>query len=104
VTTLTTLRLSSCEYLNDELLEFICFNCNELKEFDLQSCENISDFQSIGNLKCLTKLNLYRTKISAYDLVFIISSNKNLEYLNIGSCNNIEDIEAVLDEIKRSQM
>ena len=98
------MRLSCCDYLNLEILEFICFTCTELKELDLQSCENITDFQSIGNLKNLTKLNLYRTKISSFDLAFILSSNINLEYLNIGSCNNIEDIEDVLQEIERSKM
>ena len=86
------------------MLEYICFSCENLEELDLQSCENIFEFQTIANLKKLSNLNLYRTKVNHSDLIFIISSCKNLEYLNIGSCNSIEDIGDVLAELSRSNL
>ncbi len=79
-------------------------NCVHLNELDLQSCENISKFQSISNLLSLKKLNLYRTNVQALELVSIFGSCINLEYLNIGSCTEIVDIKYVLEGIKKAKM
>lgn len=82
------------------MIEFICDHCKNLNELDLQSCENIEDFQSIVKLKMLKNLNLYRTKCNTNDIISIIQAcNHKLEYLNIGSCIQIDNMDLVLQFI-----
>jgi hypothetical protein len=96
---LTILKLSSCLYINDDILQFICLNCLNIQELDLQSCENISKFLSISFLRNLKKLNLYRTKIKTNDLASIIHSCIKLESLNIGSCTEVNNVDWILQTI-----
>jgi F-box/leucine-rich repeat protein 4 len=96
---LTTLKLACCLFIDDDILQHICLNCSLLQELDIQSCENIIEFLPISNLSNLRKLNLYRTKIKTNDLVGIIHSCEKIEYLNIGSCVEIDNFDWILQQI-----
>lgn len=87
---MTTLKLGCCLFINNEMIEYICDNCRNVEELDLQSCQNIGKFMSISKLDNLKNLNIYRTKCNKDDLKVIIESCKKLEYLNVGSCTEIQ--------------
>ncbi|CAH1788414.1 unnamed protein product, partial [Owenia fusiformis] len=92
---LSSLHLSSCNFLTGNSLEDIVNNCRNLSELDLSSCGNIDNFAALSNTTTLRRLNLYRTNITTDPLTALIRSNQGLEHLNLGSCVCVTDYHQV---------
>lgn len=93
--------MDNCQYIESNVLKCITENCQMLTTFSIASCVNLksSDFESIANLKKLEKLNLYRTLIDQNSLIKIIESCKNIKCLNLGSCDKINNFDAIMMHI-----
>jgi F-box/leucine-rich repeat protein 4 len=83
------------------MIKFIATNCVNIKELSLSSCnfKDVEGLDEIKNLKYLYNLNLYRTLIKFEQLKEILIECKQLRYLNLGSCTEIEDFEPVMELI-----
>ncbi|CAD5123206.1 DgyrCDS11567 [Dimorphilus gyrociliatus] len=88
---LIVLRLSGCEFLNDNCFDAICSNCPKLEELNIASCINTNEFSPLVRLNKLKKLNLYRTNIDYFSLYQFIMKCSSLEHLNIGSCSTLRN-------------
>ncbi|VDN99310.1 unnamed protein product [Rodentolepis nana] len=98
---LVTLRLSSCQMVNDECLLHVINTCGQLKELDLSSCRAITSggFIPLGRLIGLRWLNLYRTRVADAALHNLANLCQHLRHLNLGSCGAIEDADTVITHI-----
>ncbi|KAM7543001.1 hypothetical protein Aperf_G00000014738 [Anoplocephala perfoliata] len=98
---LVTLRLSSCQMVNDECLLQIINICGRLEELDLSSCRSITSggFIPLGRLISLRWLNLYRTRIADAALLNLADLCQHLRHLDLGSCGAIEEADAVIARI-----
>ncbi|CAH8574421.1 unnamed protein product [Heterobilharzia americana] len=101
---LTTLRLSSCKFLNDDCLLHIVNTCPYLKELDLSSCLGITSdgFLTLGRLIHLTWISLYRTHITNDGLAILAELCQHLKHINVGSCIDVHDMDRVLHELTRN--
>ncbi|XP_061186169.1 F-box/LRR-repeat protein 4-like [Saccostrea echinata] len=84
---LQTLYMSSCKFVNGEVIKAVAENCPKLKELDVGSCPSL-DGQSISHLSrihTLERLNLYRLPVERYSLMEVLRLSPNLKHLNLGS-------------------
>ncbi|GAA54437.1 F-box/LRR-repeat protein 4 [Clonorchis sinensis] len=101
---LTTLRLTSCKFLNDDCLLYIVNTCPLLRELDLSSCTGITShgFLALSRLIQLNWLSLYRTQIADDGLLSLAELCQHLCHINLGSCTNVQDMNQVLDNLTRN--
>ncbi|TGZ75369.1 hypothetical protein CRM22_000414 [Opisthorchis felineus] len=101
---LTTLRLASCKFLNDDCLLYIVNTCPLLRELDLSSCTGITShgFLALSRLIRLNWLSLYRTQIADDGLLSLAELCQHLCHINLGSCTNVQDMNQVLDNLTRN--
>ncbi|XP_018645199.1 fbxl4, putative [Schistosoma mansoni] len=101
---LTTLRLSSCKFLNDDCLLHIVNTCPYIKELDLSSCLGITSygFLTLGRLIHLQWISLYRTHITDNGLAILAELCQYLKHVNLGSCIDINDIDHILHNLTRN--
>lgn len=97
---LRTLRLESCQFLNNETLYWISACCSSLQELNLNGCRRIesSAFWHLGKLHQLERLVLDSTEIELPILLVNLQSMASLIHLSIASCPNLSHC---LDEIVR---
>ncbi|XP_062574449.1 F-box/LRR-repeat protein 4-like [Saccostrea cucullata] len=84
---LQTLYMSSCKFVNGEVIKAVAENCPKLKELDVGSCPSL-DGQSISHLSkihTLERLNLYRLMVERYSLMEVLRVSPNLKHLNLGA-------------------
>lgn len=98
---LTTLRLSSCQMVNDECLLQLINICGNLEELDLSSCRSVTSggFIPLGRLIKLRWLSLYRTRVADAALHNLANLCQHLRHLNLGSCVSIEDADTIVEHI-----
>ncbi|XP_052681217.1 F-box/LRR-repeat protein 4-like isoform X2 [Crassostrea angulata] len=84
---LQTLYMSSCKFVNGEVIIAVAENCPKLKELDVGSCQSL-DGQSISHLskiQTLERLNLYRLPVDKDSLIKVLRVCSNLKHLNLGA-------------------
>ncbi|CDS37439.1 f box:lrr repeat protein 4 [Echinococcus multilocularis] len=98
---LTTLRLSSCQMVNDECLLQLINICGNLEELDLSSCRSVTSggFIPLGRLIKLRWLSLYRTRVADAALHNLANLCQHLRHLNLGSCVSIVDADTIVEHI-----
>ncbi|KAL3307072.1 F-box and leucine-rich repeat protein 4, partial [Cichlidogyrus casuarinus] len=86
-TQLSTLRLASCPFVDDECLLLIANKCRLLQELDLSSCLNVTHkgLDVLARLLNLRWLSLYRVPVNDITLNVFASLWTKLEHLNLGS-------------------
>ncbi|KAL5963634.1 F-box/LRR-repeat protein 4 [Taenia solium] len=101
---LTTLRLSSCQMVNDECLLQLINLCGNLEELDLSSCRSVTSggFIPLGRLIKLRWLSLYRTRVADAALHNLANLCQHLRHLSLGSCVSIEDADTIVEHITAS--
>ncbi|KAL5108025.1 F-box/LRR-repeat protein 4 [Taenia crassiceps] len=101
---LTTLRLSSCQMVNDECLLQLINICGNLEELDLSSCRSVTSggFIPLGRMIKLRWLSLYRTRVADAALHNLANLCQHLRHLNLGSCVAIEDADTIIEHITAS--
>ncbi|CAH8674129.1 unnamed protein product [Schistosoma bovis] len=101
---LTTLRLSSCKFLNDDCLLHIVNTCPYIKELDLSSCLGITSygFLTLGRLIHLQWISLYRTHITDNGLAILAELCQYLKHVNLGSCIYVNDMDHILHDLTRN--
>ncbi|VDK32204.1 unnamed protein product [Taenia asiatica] len=101
---LTTLRLSSCQMVNDECLLQLINICGNLEELDLSSCRSVTSggFIPLGRLIKLRWLSLYRTRVADAALHNLANLCQHLRHLSLGSCVSIEDADTIVEHITAS--
>lgn len=98
---LVCLQLACCDFVTVDTLHLLATYCPNLQELDLQHCLNIeeTEFESLGPLPQLLKLNLYSTKICTQSAQNLLKYNPQLEVLNLGCCSKIDQFDGVADHI-----
>ncbi|XP_068749204.1 F-box/LRR-repeat protein 4-like isoform X2 [Montipora capricornis] len=103
---LVCLRLSCCQYVNDEVINSISRHCPYLEELDLQSCSQRSKFLTQGwlarleALKELKRINLYRvSQVTDDELDAFIHSMKGLQHLNLGGCTAVLEGDRLMQSL-----
>ncbi|XP_015593223.1 F-box/LRR-repeat protein 4 [Cephus cinctus] len=101
---LTHLRLNSCQFVNDSVIEKVAAVCNDLKELCLRNCIAITNhgFRQLTKLKFLERLELYRTTIETSSLCAILKQNPQMHHLNLAGCNHIPNMDEVAIAIANS--
>lgn len=101
---LVCLRVSCCQFVNDEAIQSICRHSPFLEELDLQSCNSKSLSQgwmeNLNALKNLKKINLYRvSQVTDYELNRFFHSRKGLQHLNLGGCASFLDGDRLMESL-----
>ncbi|XP_042906461.1 F-box/LRR-repeat protein 4 isoform X1 [Parasteatoda tepidariorum] len=95
---LTALKLSSCNFVNNNCLKAVASHCPLLQELELNSCRSKDltqiGFRYISEIKHLNHLALYRSLIDKSSIISIIKCVP-LEHLFLGSCTNIDSFNEV---------
>ncbi|XP_052747660.1 F-box/LRR-repeat protein 4 isoform X2 [Galleria mellonella] len=94
-TELTHLRMNCCKFVDNMVLRAIVTTCPSLQELCLRSVVGCTEWGVLANLRKLRRLDLYRTDITTWAVVAIITSNPGLEHLNVGSCKMISSMDDV---------
>lgn len=100
---LVCLRFACCDFITEDTLKLLSSCCPNLQELDLQHCLNIekTEFESLGPMPQLVKLNLYSTKICTQAAKTLLKYNSQLEVLNLGCCSKIDHFDSIADCIAR---
>ncbi|CAF3038105.1 unnamed protein product [Rotaria socialis] len=91
---LVQLNLACCQYLNGLYIKIIVNCCPNIEILNLENCISLNnlDFIPLKYLDRVRSLNVYRTKIDYRTLLpFIDNNKKNLEHINLGSCQKLSD-------------
>ncbi|KAK7109402.1 F-box/LRR-repeat protein 4-like isoform X1 [Littorina saxatilis] len=99
---LVTLQLSCCSFINKDTMLHISRFCPQLKELDLSGCGDVDKMSALvlTPLTNLERLNLYRTKIDTITIIALIRSMPELQHLNLGSCKMITNIVEVVLQLR----
>ncbi|XP_048753815.2 F-box/LRR-repeat protein 4-like isoform X2 [Ostrea edulis] len=99
---LLTLYMSSCKFVNGDVLKAVGKHCPKLRELDVGSCQSLNG-QSLSHLSkihTLERLNLYRLTVNKDSLIEVLQVSPNLKHLNLGSTRineqNIDHVMSVL--------
>ncbi|XP_078320617.1 F-box/LRR-repeat protein 4-like [Crassostrea virginica] len=99
---LQTLYMSSCKFVNGDVIMAVAEHCPKLKELDIGSCQSL-DAQSVSHLskiRTLERLNLYRLLVEKGSLIKVLSVSPNLRHLNLGSSRIPESgLDSVMEVI-----
>lgn len=94
---MTHLRLDCCRFVEDSVIKTIANVCQNVKELTLRNCSRISTdgFNYLATLKCLERIDLYRTAIETGPLVSILKASPRLKHINLGSCVRVSSMDEV---------
>ncbi|CAF1282903.1 unnamed protein product [Rotaria sordida] len=93
------LNLACCQYLNGQYIKIIVNYCPNIEILNLENCISLNnlDFIPLKYLNHIRSLNVYRTKIDYRTLLPLIDNNKkNLENINLGSCQKLSDTIGII--------
>ncbi|CAF3611887.1 unnamed protein product [Rotaria socialis] len=96
---LVQLNLACCQYLNGLYIKIIVNCCPNIEILNLENCISLNnlDFIPLKYLDRVRSLNVYRTKIDYRTLLpFIDNNKKNLEHINLGSCQKLSDTIGII--------
>ncbi|GAB0095762.1 F-box/LRR-repeat protein 4 [Sergentomyia squamirostris] len=105
---LTHLRLNSCKFINAGCMEVVGSVCVNLKELCLRNYSkspSVLNFHCLKNLRCLERLDLFRTQIDSDLLLMTLRYNPTLKHLNLGICSatvNMDDVAIQISRYNRS--
>ncbi|XP_071803527.1 F-box/LRR-repeat protein 4-like [Asterias amurensis] len=100
---LLCLRLAACVFLTAKNINVIASTCQQLQELDLSSVRILDSdaFDPLATLTNLTRLNLYRTRISEQVTIKIIRNSPKLEYINLDAVQTIQNYDNVAAELAK---
>ncbi|PVD31024.1 hypothetical protein C0Q70_10300 [Pomacea canaliculata] len=98
---LTSIQLNCCPFVNSETLRLLATYCQDLREIDLSSCEQVDSIAALQLMlfKKLDRLNLYRTNIDLHSITCVIRSCPEIQHINLGSCSRISNYTEVAFEL-----
>ncbi|CAH3021908.1 unnamed protein product [Porites evermanni] len=100
---LVCLRLSCCQYVDNDVIKHLGQYCPNLEELDLQSCNSNSltreGLLRLQDLKKLQRINLYRVKVQDDVVEQLIHSAKNLRHLNLGGCDVVMECDLLMQSL-----
>ncbi|XP_059609480.1 F-box/LRR-repeat protein 4 [Phlebotomus argentipes] len=107
---LTHLRLNSCKFINAGCMEIVGSVCVNLRELCLRNYTkppSVLNFHCLKNLRCLERLDLFRTQIDSDLLLMTLRYNPALKHLNLGICSatvNMDDVAIQISRYNRSMV
>ena len=98
---LRTLSVSSCRFVDADVLNAVVRNCAALERLEVASCASLdaAAFCCLADLKRLTVLNAYRTRIDGAAFKLIFAHCAALRCVNVGACaaldkDNVDELLA----------
>ncbi|XP_063603354.1 F-box/LRR-repeat protein 4-like [Penaeus indicus] len=95
---LTILRLNNCHFIDNYCLYMIANVCLSLEELSMANCSKV-DHLGFGELKkarCLSRLDLSRTRIDFHTLQLLLQHAGQLRHLSLNNCTQLDMDEVAL--------